>query len=56
MTALEYLDILNKKTIEKLVGLCLYKSILDSIDNSTNVDDDEEYEKKMKSIYKYIFS
>ena len=42
MTALEYLDILNKKTKEKLIGLCLDKSILDSIDNSTNFDDDEE--------------
>ena len=46
MTALEYLDILNKKTKEKLIGLCLDKSILDSIDNSTNADDDEEYEEE----------
>ena len=42
MSALEYLDILNKKTKEKLIGLCLDKSILNSIDNSTNADDDEE--------------
>ena len=46
MIALEYLDILNKKTKEKLIGLCLDKSILDSIDNSTNANDEEEYEEE----------
>ena len=40
MKALEYLDILNIKTKEKLIGLCLDKHILECLDESTNFDDD----------------
>ena len=40
MTASEYLDILNSKTKEKLIGLCFDKNILESIDNSTCNDED----------------
>ena len=40
MSALEY------KTKEKLIGLCLDKSILDNIDNSKNFDDEEENEEE----------
>ena len=42
MSALEYLDILNQKTKEKLIGLCLDKNILDNLDNSTTFDEDDE--------------
>ena len=41
MKALEYLDILNIKTKEKLIGLCLDKHILECLDDSTNFDDDD---------------
>ena len=47
MTASEYLDILNLKTKEKLIGLYLYKNILESINNSTcNDEDAEEFEEE----------
>ena len=42
MKALEYLDILNIKTKEKLIGLCLDKHILESLDDSTNFGDDDD--------------
>lgn len=46
MSSIEYLDILNNKTKEKLIGLCLDKSILDNIDDNTttNDEDSEEFE------------
>ena len=46
MSAIEYLDILNNKAKEKLIGLCLDKSILDNIDDNstTNDEDSEEFE------------
>ena len=46
MSAIEYLDILNNKAKEKLIGLCLDKSILDIIDDNstTNDEDSEEFE------------
>ena len=46
MSAIEYLDILNNKAKEKLIGLCLDKSILDNIDDNstTNNEDSEEFE------------
>ena len=44
MSALEYLDILNSKTKEKLIGLCFDKNILDNLDNSTNFEEDGEEE------------
>jgi len=40
MNALEYIDIINIKTKEKLIGLCLDKHILECLDDSTNFDDD----------------
>ena len=50
MSALEYLDILNAKTKEKLIGLCFDKNILDNLDNSTNFEEDEEeYEEEEES-------
>ena len=44
MKALEYLDILNIETKEKLIGLCLDKLILECLDDSTNFDDDDDSE------------
>ena len=46
MTPVEYLNILNEETKEKLIGLCLDKKILDSFedDGFTNYDDTEEIE------------
>ena len=44
MKALEYLDILNIETKEKLIGLCLDKHILECLDDSTNFDDDDDSE------------
>ena len=45
MTALEYLQILNKDAKEKLIGLCFNKNIMDYLDETndgTEVDDEEE--------------
>ena len=50
MSALEYLDILNKKTKQKIIGLYLDKSILDSIDYSTKFFDDEENEEELLQV------
>ena len=50
MSALEYLDILNKKTKQKIIGLYLDKSILDSIDYSTKFFDDEEKEEELLQV------
>ena len=44
MTALEYLDILNKETKENLIGLCFNKNILNPLDETTNETDNEEEE------------
>ena len=46
MSSIEYLDILNNKAKEKLIGLCLDKRIFDSIDNNstTSEEDSEEFE------------
>ena len=44
MTALEYLEILNKETKKKLVGLCFNKNILNPLDETTNETDNEEEE------------
>ena len=47
MTALEYLQILNKDAKEKLIGLCFNKNIMDYLDETndgTEVDDDDEDE------------
>ena len=44
MTPVEYLNVLNEETKEKLIGLCLDKKILDSFEDDwfKNVEDDEE--------------
>ena len=46
MTPVEYLNVLNEETKEKLNGLCLDKKIFDSFedDGFTNYDDTEEIE------------
>ena len=47
MTQVEYLNVLNEETKEKLIGLCLDKKILDSLedDGFTNYEDSEEIER-----------
>ena len=47
MTPVEYLNVLNEETKEKLIGLCLDKKILDSLedDGFTNYEDSEEIER-----------
>ena len=50
MTPVEYLETLNEETKEKLIGLCLEKKIMDSMDSydeteyDENEDSDEEEE------------
>ena len=41
---MEYLEILNKETKEKLIGLCFNKNILEPLDETTNETDNEEEE------------
>ena len=47
MTPGEYLNVLNKETKEKLIGLCLGKKIRDSLEDNcfTNYEDFEEIER-----------
>ena len=47
MTPIEYLNVLNEETKEKLIGLCLDKKILDSLgdDGFTNYEDSEGIER-----------
>ena len=47
MTPVEVLNVLNEETKEKLIGLCLDKKILDSLedDGFTNYEDSEEIER-----------
>ena len=43
---IEYLEILNEKTKEKLIGLCLDKKILDSFESDEYIGDQNTEEKE----------
>jgi hypothetical protein len=46
MSAIEYLNILNDETKEKLIGLCLNKKILETYENDSLFNEQETNEKE----------
>lgn len=45
MSQIEYLDLLNEDTKEKLIGLCLNRKILEAYENDSLLDEDTREEK-----------
>ena len=50
MTTLEYLETLNEEMKEKLIGLCLDKKIMESLDSYDENEDSDNEEEEFESI------
>ena len=50
MTPLEYLETLNEEMKEKLIGLCLDKKIMESLDSYDENEDSDNEEEEFESI------
>ena len=50
MCALDYLNLINEETKEKLIGLCLNRKLL-SLDGETEYEEGEELDESMDEMY-----